>query len=171
MRYLLTSLFTFTVAIALSGCGTAHHEDAAHAHEHGGEKTPSQGAHPTTGPHHGDLIELGNEEYHAEFVHDDASHTITLFILDSSAKQAVPIDAQSLLLNVAVNGSPTQVALPAAPQADDPAGKSSCFKLVDQKLCETLDHPSVSCRVNIAVADRHYTANLNHHHDHDEQHR
>ena len=26
-------------------------------------------AHPTEGPHGGDLIELGNEEYHAELIH------------------------------------------------------------------------------------------------------
>lgn len=28
-------------------------------------------AHPSEGPHHGDLVELGNEEFHAEVVHGE----------------------------------------------------------------------------------------------------
>jgi hypothetical protein len=35
-------------------------------------------------------VELGNEEYHVEVTHDAAS--VTLYVLDSSAKKAVPID-------------------------------------------------------------------------------
>ncbi len=42
-------------------------------------------SHPTEGPHHGTLIELGKEEYHAELVHDDKM--VTIYILDSAAKK------------------------------------------------------------------------------------
>ncbi|HQZ69109.1 MAG TPA: hypothetical protein PLY87_28675, partial [Planctomycetaceae bacterium] len=56
-------------------------------------------AHPSEGPHHGDLVELGNEEFHAEVVHGEAG-SVTVYILDSAAKVAVPIDATELTINV-----------------------------------------------------------------------
>jgi len=56
-------------------------------------------AHPGEGPHHGDLVELGNEEYHAEVVHGEGG-SVSVYILDSAAKSAVPIDATELTINI-----------------------------------------------------------------------
>ena len=67
------------------------------------EAAPAAGhahAHPTEGPHHGALIELGKEDYHAELVHEDATDTVTIYILDSSATKPVPIAAKQLTLNM-----------------------------------------------------------------------
>jgi hypothetical protein len=63
-------------------------------------------AHPTEGPHHGALIELGREDYHAELVHDDATNTVTIYMLDGAAKDAVAIDAKQLTVNLLVGGKP-----------------------------------------------------------------
>ena len=60
---------------------------AASAHEH------DEHAHAHEGPHHGSIVELGNEEYHAEIVHDDATGTVTVYLLDSSAKKSVTTTA------------------------------------------------------------------------------
>jgi hypothetical protein len=60
-------------------------------------------AHPNEGPHHGDLVELGNEEYHAEVVHGEAG-SVTVYILDSAAKVAVPIEAAELMINISHDG-------------------------------------------------------------------
>jgi hypothetical protein len=169
MRYLFHTLLSVAVCAALAGCN--HHDESAHAQQHDGEHGHVHAAHPEEGPHHGELIELGEEEYHAELIHDDASHTITLYLLDSAAKNAVPIDAQPLLLNLVVSGSPVQFSVPPAPQQGDPTGKASCFRLIDEKLCEALDNPGSVCRINIAVADHHYTATVSHHHEHGEHHR
>ena len=49
-------------------------------------------AHPSEGPHQGDLVELGNEEFHAEVVHGEGG-SVSVYILDSGAKAAVPVDA------------------------------------------------------------------------------
>jgi hypothetical protein len=171
MRYLFHSLLSIAVCAALAGCNSHHHDEPTHAHDHGGEHDHAHAAHPEEGPHHGELIELGEEEYHAELIHDETNHTITLFILDSAAKNAVPIEAKTLLMNLTVSGSPLQFSIPAAPQADDPSGKSSCFRLTDEKLCEALDSPGATCRLNIEVANRHYTATIGHHHDHASHHR
>src|SRR5437867_4454418 len=56
----------------------------AHSHEHG--------------PHDGELIELGEEEYHAEVVFDEDSHKVTLYLLGDDAKSAVAIEAKELTL-------------------------------------------------------------------------
>ncbi len=70
-------------------------------------------SHPTEGPHHGTLIELGKEEYHAELVHDDKM--VTIYILDSAAKTAVPIDSLELVINLVHDGKPEQFKLAASP--------------------------------------------------------
>ena len=113
---LLSSLFVRSLgssAIACgltftTGCGeatkpaaeTAHHEGDGHA-EH------DEAGHPEEGPHNGHLIELGKEEYHAELVHDDATHTITLYLLDGSAKKMVPVADKELTINLVADGPVT----------------------------------------------------------------
>lgn len=147
------------------GCGTdaAKPKPAEHeAHEHGA------GGHPEEGPHHGQLIELGKEEYHAELVHDDAVHKITIYLLDGAAKQNVAIADRELMLNVVAAGKPQQFKLVAVPQADDAAGQSSRFELVDQTLCEALDDSKTTGRLNVTIAGKPFAGEVSHaaHDDH-----
>jgi len=58
----------------LSGCAEPSGDDqfsevSEHDNEQPSEDPHAGHAHPSHGPHSGDLIELGNEEYHAELVH------------------------------------------------------------------------------------------------------
>jgi len=149
--------------LAFLGCGQTAAPPANPAAPAGADAH----AHAEDGPHKGQLIELGAEEYHAELVHDDATHTITIYVLDKAAKDAVPIEATELPLNLVVAGSPAQFSLPAAPLPGEPAGKSSCFKLTDQKLCEAMDDPATKGRFNITIGGKPYTGNVEHH-DHAE---
>jgi hypothetical protein len=69
-------------ALGIAGCGSQP------------AKVPPQEAghhdHPSVGPHKGHLIEFGNnEEYHGELTHDDATKTITIYLLGPDAKTAV----------------------------------------------------------------------------------
>ena len=105
---------------------TTGHEGHDHAHGHASE-----------GPHHGDLVELGNEEYHAEVVHGDTG-AVTVYVLDGSAKTAVPIEATEVVLNVTHDGKPEQFQLPATPDSSDPQGKSSKFSLTNAELAKHL---------------------------------
>lgn len=71
-------------AFTLSGCAEPSNtgqfsEVSEHDNEQPDQDPHAGHAHPTHGPHGGDLIELGNEEYHAELVHphghgDDVHH-------------------------------------------------------------------------------------------------
>lgn len=129
-------------------------------------------AHPSTGPHDGHLIELGKEEYHAELVHDDDAGTVTIYILDHDAKDAVAIDAKELRINLKHDGKGEQFKLAAAPQDGDEKGKASRFVSRDKELSEDLDHAGAEARLVVEIGGKSYTGEIKHDqdgHDHDER--
>ena len=124
------------------------------------------GDHPTAGPHHGGLIELGDHEYHGELVHDDEAGTVTVYILDSSAKTAVPIDATEVTINLTHDGRPEHFKLDASPDAGDPEGKSSRFVSNDAELAEHLDHADSGARLMLEIGGKPYNGSIEHDHGH-----
>jgi len=132
-------------------------------HDHG---------HPTAGPHGGSLVELGDEEYHAEFLLKDKTHEVVVHILDSSAKKVVPIREPELLLNLKSAGKPKQYKLAATPEKTDPKGSSSRFVLKDEKLVHILHEKNAAPQMRVKINDRSYNGKINvaHHHDHDHKH-
>ena len=119
-------------------------------------------AHPTKGPHGGDLIELGNEEYHAELVHDEKAATVTIYILDSHAKAAVPIDVTELTINMKHDGQAEQFKLAASPDATDPPGKSSRFVSNDAELGEDMEHEGADPQLVVTVNGKQYRGKVEH---------
>ena len=165
---LCLTLLALSGFVSLAGCGSQTDknspvsgadsssstvETATHGHSHAGE-----------GPHHGHLIELGRGEYHAELVRDEDAGTVTVFILDGSAKNAVPIEAAELLINLKHDGKAEQFKLTASPVNDDPAGKSSRFVSDDADLSEDLDASDTEARLVVTIDGKSYSGDL--HHDH-----
>lgn len=123
--------------------------------------------HPTTGPHAGTLVELGNEEYHAEVVHDEKAGSVTIYLLDGTARKPVAIDASEVVINLKHDGKGEQFKLAAAPQAEDKAGTSSRFKSDDKELSEDLDAHGAEARLAVDIAGKSYSGAVTHdHHDH-----
>jgi hypothetical protein len=120
-------------------------------------------AHPSEGPHHGALVELGNEEFHAEIVH--TNDTVTVYILDRSATKPVAIDAQDVTINVVHDNQPEQFKLAAAPEATDESGKSSRFELRDAELVEHIDSPAAAPKLIVSINGAPYRGEV--HHDHE----
>jgi len=120
-------------------------------------------AHPTEGPHHGTLIELGKEDYHAELVHDDATNTVTIYILDGAAKDAVAIEPKQLTLNLLVGGKPRQFQLAAMPQPTDPDGRSSAFGSTSEPMCKAIDAKGTTGRLNVEVSGKRFVGSLGGH--------
>jgi len=149
--------------LLLTGCGQGE--------KSGGPVTSSPPAtvdvhnHPSEGPHHGGLVELGNEEYHIEIVHDDDAGTVTAYVLDSSAKVAVPINASEIMVNLSHDGQAEQFALAASPQSGDPPGKSSKFVSNDTELAEDLDNDAVSAQLVVTINGKPYRGAIQHDHD------
>ena len=125
--------------------------------------------HPSEGPHHGILIELGKEEFHAELVHDAKS--VVIYILDSAAKNAVPIDASEVIVNLLHDGKPEQFKLAAIADAGDPNEKSSRFQSNDVELAMHIDDESASAKLSVSINGKAYRGVISHNHaGHDHAH-
>jgi hypothetical protein len=180
MRDIHRSLFGLTFAsitMMLAGCPAPTTTTPSTGGASGGGTTEHAHEHPSEGPHQGHLIELGNnEEYHAELVDNHDTHTVTIYLLDGAAKKAVTSAETELAINLIVDGKPAQFTLPAVPQDDDPAGESSRYEIVDQALCEALDAEKTTGRMNVTIAGKPFTGQIEHHahgdhehHDHDHE--
>jgi len=131
---------------------------AAHDHDH---------AHPSEGPHHGSLIELGKEDYHAELVHDEKTDTVTIYILDGAAARPVPIPAKQITLNMRAAGKPQQFTLAAVRQEGDAAGMASAFAATNRQLCQALDTHGATGRLNVEIDGKIYVGKVGgHSHSH-----
>ncbi len=124
-------------------------------------------AHPSEGPHHGDLIELGNEEYHAEILHDEDAGTVTIYVLNGAATEQVPIAATNVTINVKHDGKPEQFMLAASPDTNDPQGKSSRFVSKDKELAHHLDEEGAEPRLVLSINGKSYRGTIAHDHDHE----
>lgn len=166
---LLAITIALTALIGSFGCnrGSAPGPAADDGHtEHDGHDHGEKGeahAHPSEGPHHGHLIELGEEEFHAELTHDDATKSVTVYLLDKEAKAPVAIADAEIVLNLVADGQPTQVKLAAAPQDGDPEGQSSRFSITDDKVLEALEAPKTTGRLNVTINGKAYSGTVEHH--------
>jgi len=101
--------------------------DDGHNHAH---------SHAQTGPHGGHLVELGNEAYHAEWLHEDDSGLVTVYILDSAIEQEVPIAASQISIGVKIGDTDSQHLLAAVNPSKD--GQTAQFELSNKSLIEAL---------------------------------
>ena len=107
-----------------AGCG----QPPATVDEHAATQQPGgedEHHHHGTGPHGGTVADWGGGKYHIEFTVDHATQQATVYILDGDARQAVPIEADSLTLSI--QQPAFQVELAAAPLPGESAGAASRF--------------------------------------------
>jgi hypothetical protein len=131
----LVSGLAVVCALWLTGCNSkANNSDApkggeapAHDHDHD---------HVHHGPHQGHLMEIGGEEYHAEWTHDE-SGKVTFYILDSEAKKEVPIAAEELMIDVKIGNNAAKPYKLAAINPTD--GKAAAFEIVDKQFESLFD--------------------------------
>jgi hypothetical protein len=169
--YLLTLSFCALLTLSFAGCGKSSNQ----ATSSGGAETSAPPAtveaghdHPSEGPHGGSLIELGNEEYHAEMVHDDQAKTVTIYILDSAAKASVPIEAADVTINLKHEGRGEQFKLMASADQNDGQGKASRFVSSDAELAEDLDREGADAELVVTINGKPYRGALAHEHGHGE---
>ena len=136
--------------------------DAEHGHAHDHEHGHGHG------PHDGDLVELGDEEYHAEVVFDEESHKVILFLLGADAKSAVSVEAKELSLEMPGPDTPVTHTLAAAPQDGDGEGKSSRFEITSEELIEAFHHdPKAVGKFQVSIGGKEFPGEIKHDHDHD----
>ncbi len=163
--------FSIPTAAVLMAAGCQRGSDyVAYDEAPAGDSAAAAHNHPSEGPHHGDLVELGDEEYHAEVVHDEAAGMLTVYILDGEAKQQVAIDATEVTINVSHNGAAEQFALAAAPEESDGEGQSSRFASNSEELAAHLDEHGAEPQLVVMIDGKSYRGTIHHGHDHDDGH-
>jgi hypothetical protein len=162
--------------LSLPGCQNAvnpHPDGAAsvtdertESLDHNGGHDHTEHAHPSEGPHHGDLVELGNEEYHGEVVHHNDTATLEIYILDGTATEQIAIDATEVHINLSHNGQPQQFTLTAKPDEGDEAGRSSRFFTDNRELMAHLDEKGTNPRLVVRINGKSYRGAISHSHQH-----
>ena len=152
---LLAALVTWGCAPAPPPAADSHeghdhdHEGHDHAHDEKGHEGHDH-SHAELGPNGGHLLELGEEKYHAEWVHDDQAGKLTVFVLDGSAKQLVPIAAEKLTLEKKVGERADQFELVAVDrQGETP--QTAKFEIVDKSLIEALKMVGDGVEANLTL--------------------
>lgn len=162
------------LGVSLLGCTQEKKDEATYNKAESAEKKEDHGHdHPEHGPHKGDLIELGNEEYHGELVHDDKS--LTIYILDGAAKKAVPIKATEITINISHGDEPEQFKLTAKPEEGEKDGMSSRFVSEDDHLLSHIDEEDTKKELVLEIDGKPFRGAIVHHHegaghDHDHDH-
>ena len=151
-----------------SGSGTT-----TDGHEHGHEGHD----HARHGPHGGELMGIGNEEYHAEWTHDEEGK-VTFYILDADAKKEVPIAAEKITIDVKVgDNEPKTYELLAVNPSGEPA-KTAQFEIVDKDLLGVIemlkpDNKSITATLNVEIDGTPFSQKIEpeaHDHGHDHAH-
>ena len=167
MKSVYTSITLALMAMIVAGCSSESSTGPDTAGPPNTMDSHDGHAHPSEGPHHGDLIELGNEEYHAEILHDEDAGTVTIYVLNGAATEQVPIDATEITINAKHDGKPEQFTLAASPDAIDPQGKSSRFVSNDEELAHHLDEEGAEPRLVLTINGKSYRGVITHDHDHE----
>jgi len=160
---------TISLLLCVLGCqnqhsADTHPSDTHNGHDHAQQENDANHGHSTNGPHHGSIIELGSEEYHAEFLHNKEQQMVTIHILDGGVKNTVPIEAEEITINLVQNNEPQQFILSKSPVESDPPGKSSRFTSADEKLGVALHAEDSNVRLLVQIQGRSYIGTLTHEH-------
>lgn len=156
--YRFLALATLTGVLMVAGCGPASPPKAGP----GGTASKVEHDHSSEGPHGGHLIELGDEQYHVELVLDDKAGEVTFYVLDGTAKKAVPIDAAEVVVNLKHDGKAEQFKIAAKPDAGESTGKSSRFFSADKELAGDLDAEGADAELVLTIGGKQFRGKLEH---------
>ena len=148
-RFLMCGVSTMCLLL-LAGCGGKKDGPAPRAKP----TDTDEHNHAEVGPHKGLIVEIhegDKEAYHAELVHDDATHTFMLYLLDIKVEKAVPVEQKEIVLKLKEGDVPIQFTLLATPQEGEKEGQSSRFQVVDEKLCALYNKKGVTGSFAIVI--------------------
>ena len=144
--------FALIVSLSALGCGDKPAK---------GKPKPGAGGHadhPSEGPNGGHLIELGEGNYHAEMLDDDATGKVTIYILDAAAKKEVAVAVDAVSINAVVDGKSSKFEMTAVSAAD---GLASHFEIVNKELLEALDKSKG--QLNVTIDGKPFVGKFEHH--------
>ena len=139
----------------------------------GGKPLPPKGvpaaghSHDEKGPHGGQVLGLGDEEFHAEFVLEEASGKVTVYLLDKAIKNnPAATSAQETITIDDKSGKKFELAAVDRTTGDMPT--ASQFELVDKELHGPIKTELATLHVTIGGKEFHQKIAFGGHgHDHD----
>ena len=163
---------TAAFALVLTGCTDSSSEFTEVSHDesevrHDDHSGHGHGAH---GPNGGEIVEVGNEEFHAEVVVDEDTHRIDVFVLGSDAKTAKPIDATEISVSFKHGDEVEDFKLAAAALDGEAEGQSSKFTLTSEELFEELHEHSEGATLSFTAGGESLSGTVTHSHDHGDEH-
>jgi len=121
--------------------------------------------HGSLGPHGGHVLELGEEDYHAEWRFNNDSGKVTVYLLDAEAKKAVTTTATAISVQV-TNGDDVvnDYELPAINRSDEDPPTTSEFELVDTVMLELLKGVGhgINATLKVTIGDKEYSGAFGH---------
>jgi hypothetical protein len=171
-HYLVLAASLLALSAFAAGCQSNEAEFRPVAKGVRVKAAPSPHEHGEEGPHGGHLVELGEEEYHAEVVLDVKAKAVDVYVLASDPHKPQAIDAKEVVLELKIDGKTGPHAAKPSPQKDDPPGKSSRFILADDPDIKAKidDEHELEGHVNVTINGKAYSGAITHehasHHDH-----
>lgn len=145
-------------ALIVAGCNSSSDQPEAPADPHAGHD------HSSLGPHGGHVLELGEEDYHAEWRFNNDSGKVTVYLLDAAAKKAVTTTAATISVQVKVGEDISDYKLPAINQSDEDPATTSEFELVDTVMLEYLKGVGhgIDATLTVVIGDKEYSGAFGH---------
>ena len=164
---MVAAIFSLTACNSQQPVSPAPTDDLGYDAAHGGGHDDHHGhahSHEALGPHEGHVIELGDEEYHVEWLHDDESGLVTVYILDSAMKAEVPIEARTLTVEYTVGKEQHPHELTAVESEGSDGTKTARFEVTSKSLISALKMAGqgVDATIAIEIDGKPFTAKFEH---------
>lgn len=162
-------------SFAVIGCGKDTAEpkpadnNAASSGGHDGHDHHHDHDHSAAGPHGGHVMEIGDEQYHAEWTHDDKSGKITIYLLDGDIKEDAWTTAESITITTKIRDDEQEHALLAVNQDEQEPPQASQFEITSPNLLTALNQvgPAVTAELKVTIGGESFRVEFEKHaHDH-----
>lgn len=131
-----------------------HDHDHDHAHAHG--------------PNGGHIAELDSadkkgEDYHAEWLHDDESGQVTVYLLDADMKNEVGIEAEDISIDIKTGDKTVTYQLKAANRTEGDKPTATRFELIDNALVTILSGDGIDAKIRVMINGMEFSGKIEHH--------
>ena len=163
----LTSLLLIFPAIAMTGCNTEEPEKPSVNAKNGHEDHAHEEEEHAEGPHHGHIVELGDDEtYHLEWLDDDDTKTVTFYLLDGDVKEEIAVPAAAILVTLTVEEVSREYKIEAVREGE--AKTTAKFSTDSKEFFTMITGNGVKAQVAIDIDGTTYEGKIEggHHHHH-----